>query len=292
MLGLLNKPRMVIHDESEKERRRRVVTTLFIVPHRDLAHQIMHWIELLTKELEPSPPLSSIAQVLVRGSGIKTKDAIAALRETPPHVLVCTPQALWEVYKEEKEALQLDTLSTVVVDEVDYMVETDPKKYKKHPGPTREILDVIYARRKELCQTEYEDVEEQYENEREWRNEKEKEEEIPQLIVSSATLRVHFKNHLFEKSGWLNPHNLVKISGEKEEGGKVVHSILVVTGNGVKNVEGAVEGGSEEAVMMEEGQEAAAAEEYYDESRLCQTRTGVGLTDRWMSRIRTYAVAI
>ncbi|KAF8912970.1 P-loop containing nucleoside triphosphate hydrolase protein [Gymnopilus junonius] len=261
VLGLLNKPRMVIEDEGK---RRRVVTTLFIVPHRDLAHQIMHWIELLTKALKPSPPLSSIAQVLVRGSGLKRQDAITALRETPPHVLVCTPQALWEVYKDDKEVLQLDTLSTVVVDEMDYMVETDPKKYKKHPGPTRDILDVIYARRRELGETEHEK-----ENKGEWINEREKEEGIPQLIVSSATLRVHFKNHLYAKSGWLNRHNVVKISGEKEESGKVTHSILVVTGNGVKNVEGAVkvEVAPEEAVMAngEENEEAPAAEEYYDE---------------------------
>ncbi|KDR85310.1 hypothetical protein GALMADRAFT_132015 [Galerina marginata CBS 339.88] len=256
VVGLLNKPRMVVHDE--KGGKRRVVTTLFVVPHRDLAYQLFHWVERLTGALRPSPALPSIAQILVRGSGKTKERVVGELRETPPHILICTPQALMEVYREDKEALQLDTVSTVVVDEVDYLVETDGRKVKKHAGPTREILDVIYRKRKELCEKEYMAEEEQYESVAEWRNAREEEEGIPQLIVSSATLRVHFKNHLFEESGWLNSYNLVKISGQKAvQPGKVQHSILVVTETGIRNVEGAVEGPREEAVVRERAEEAA-----------------------------------
>src|SRR5205807_9557625 len=126
---------------------------------------------------------------------------------TPPHILICTPQAFLEAYKVDKEALRLETLNTVVVDEVDYLVPTvakDPKKsywkayekevrkVRKHPGPTREILDIVYGRRKELWEKPYqpdEDMEQRYNSVEEWRNDVEAEEGIPQLVLSSATLR-------------------------------------------------------------------------------------------------------
>ncbi|KAF4623783.1 hypothetical protein D9613_002083 [Agrocybe pediades] len=276
ILGLLNKPRKVLHVAGGKKR---AVTTLFVVPHRDLAFQLLHWIERLTSVMRPSPPLRSIVQVLVRGSdaaGASRAERIAELKKTPPHILICTPQALKEVYEEDKTALKLDTLSTVVVDEVDYLVDIDDKNRRKikHPGPTREMLDVIYARRKELCENQYdpsEDEEGQYESVAEWRNEKEREEEIPQLILSSATLKVHFKNFLFTESGWLNSYNLVKISGDKKSGaGRIMHSILVTTENGVKNIEGAVQIAREEEEIRgmeaeeEEAEEDEAGNEYFN----------------------------
>ncbi|KAF9569872.1 P-loop containing nucleoside triphosphate hydrolase protein [Agrocybe pediades] len=276
ILGLLNKPRKVLHVAGGKKR---VVTTLFMVPHRDLAFQLLHWIERLTSVMRPSPPLPSIVQVLVRGSdaaGASRAERIAELKKTPPHILICTPQALKEVYEEDKTALKLDTLSTVVVDEVDYLVDIDDKNRRKikHPGPTREMLDVIYARRKELCENQYdpsEDEEGQYESAAEWRNGKEREEEIPQLILSSATLKVHFKNFLFTESGWLNSYNLVKISGDKKSGaGRIMHSILVTTENGVKNIEGAVQIAREEEEIRgmeaeeEEAEEDEAGNEYFN----------------------------
>ncbi|KAF8973692.1 P-loop containing nucleoside triphosphate hydrolase protein [Flammula alnicola] len=266
VLGLLNKPRIVIHDESaDGPSKRRVVTTLFIVPHRDLALQLLHWIERLTSALTP---------------------AIKELRETPPHILISTPQALMEVYKEDRDALQLSTLSTVVVDEVDYLVETaarkeEGKKLEKHPGPTREILDVIYAKRKALSSNPYdpdEDENGEYESVAEWRNEKEEEERNPQLILSSATLRVHLKDYLFGDSGWLNPYNLVKIMGDTasarrsaaKSNRQILHSVLVVSDTEIKNVEGAVTGPEEEPAEAAAAEESAEEEEdgtnpYYNE---------------------------
>ncbi|KAF9523605.1 P-loop containing nucleoside triphosphate hydrolase protein [Crepidotus variabilis] len=236
VLGLLTKPRMVIEDEDSngEQKLKRVTTSLFIVPHRDLAYQLHHWIERIVSELEPSPPLNSIVQVLVRGEAKPQTQLIQELKDTPPHILICTPQAFLDMHKTEegREALQLDTLSTVVVDEVDYLVPTaarkDPNKsfrkaYEKavkkimmHPGPTREILNEIYKRRIEMRQHPYDPDEEGEEKGRwnsteEWRNDMEAEEEIPQLVLSSATLRVHLKNYLFEESGWLNGYNLAKI---------------------------------------------------------------------------------
>jgi len=328
VLGLLCKPRILLEEKGQDEKKvlRHVITSIFIVPHKDLAYQLLHWIDRIVGHLHPPPRFKSIVQVLVRGSGKSHEKLVAELQETPPHILICTPQAFLEVYKTNKEALQLETLSTVVVDEVDYLVPTvarkDPEKsYRKayekalkklriHPGPTREILDIIYARRKELWENPYspqEDVEQRYNSVEEWRNDVEAEEEIPQLILSSATLRVHLKDYLFEESGWLNGFNLVKIvaengvprveegglvSEEADEGGEkkkkkrenIEHSILVVSDTGVENVEGAIEGRSEETEEIqeaeeeaEEGGEESRLDEYYDKSKPDSVREALWL---------------
>lgn len=276
VLGLLAKPRVIL-----EEGRKHVTTSLFIVPHRDLAYQLLHWIESIVRELKPEPKLTSIVQVLVRGSEKSHEKLMEEIEETPPHILICTPQAFLEVHKMDSEAMQLGRLSTVVVDEVDYLVPTvvkdrknsywkayekASKKIRMHPGPTREILDKIYARRKELWENQYdpeEDEEGRYNSVEEWRNSVEAEEEIPQLVMSSATLRVHLKDYLFGESGWLNGYNLVKINGvipgaaqgeEKKKSGKTEHSILVVSDTGVRNVDGAVERLSEECEMGREAE--------------------------------------
>ncbi|KIM47903.1 hypothetical protein M413DRAFT_22484 [Hebeloma cylindrosporum] len=218
VLALLNTPRVVVHEGGKS---RRVVTTLFIVPHRDLAYQLVEWIERLASAFGTSGGLSSIVQVVVRGSNKTLGTTIEEIKETPPHILIGTPQGLLEIYREDEDALQLWTLSTVVVDEVDYLVETAARKeagksfhkaYEKavrkvqlHPGPTREILDVIYGKEEER-------------------------KERAQLIMTSATLRVHLKDYLFEESGWLDADNLVKIVGGKTEAKEVTHSILIATG--------------------------------------------------------------
>jgi hypothetical protein len=233
VLGLLAKPRVILEDKGEDGRKllKHVITSLFIVPHRDLAYQLLHWIESIVRELKPEPSLESIVQVLVRGSEKSHEKLIEEIKETPPHILICTPQAFLEVHKMDKEAVQLGMLSTVVVDEVDYLVPTvvkdrknsywkayekASKKIRMHPGPAREILDIIYARRKELGRihtTQKRMMNSRYNSAEEWRNYIEAEEEIPQLVLSSATLRVHLKDYLFGESGWLNGYNLVKING-------------------------------------------------------------------------------
>lgn len=306
ILALLSKPRMVIHEEGAK---RRMITSLFIVPHKDLALQLLHWVARLTRAMSPPPTLPSIAQVLVRGAGRPPVDeVVATLRATPPHILICTPQALMEVYAADAKALQLETLSTVVVDEVDYLVQTVArkeegksfkkafekavKKVERHPGPTRAILDVIYKCRKALAENPYdpeEDREERYESLAEWRNEKEAEEQNPQLVLSSATLRVHLKDYLFQESGWLNPYNLAKIVGEREsrravEDQTIVHSVVIASDAEIKNVEEALPGPKEEAAEAaateesteEDGEAGEGVNVYWSESRLSHILPGCG----------------
>jgi len=304
ILGLLNKPRLVSREWKDgKEVEMRHITTLLLVPHRDLAYQLYRWIEQITKRL-PKTRIASIAYVLVRGTGIPVDRQIEQLEENPPHLLICTPQALMDIYQRNREVLKLTRLTTIAVDEVDYLVETaarkDPNKsyrlaYEKakrkvarHPGPTRQLLDMVYSKRKEWNERRYSSERSEWEAEegvvgKEW-------EKTPQLILSSATLRAHLKNYLFEESGWLNKDNLVKIfsnhydkgrkksevkkvaAGHSEQTakqGSVLHSVLVVSEEGeTKNVVGARVGPEMKWTGGEEVEETEVEMDgCYDESK-------------------------
>ncbi len=107
----------------------------------------------------------------------------------------------------------------------------------------------------------------------------------PQLVLSSATLRRHLNNYLYEESGWLNGGHMAKvkdtgsrpvkksqgISGEREgeekvreagRSGRVKHCVIEVSDQEIRNVEGAVKieeekSGDEVVDVTEElGQEA------------------------------------
>jgi len=164
-----------------------------------------------------------------------------------------------------------------VVDEVDYLIETVPKKnperawrgsYEKaikkirtHPGATRELLDMIFTARKEV-------------NARmqEWAWDEGAEGPYrkgsffgsrdmpgPQLVVSSATLRTHLSNYLYDESGWMNKSFVMKVKNtdskpvkkteetaeervrEGASSGRVKHCIIEVSKTEVRNVEGAID---------------------------------------------------
>ncbi|KAG6878655.1 hypothetical protein C0993_001178 [Termitomyces sp. T159_Od127] len=270
VVALLNKPRVSSPGRSKNSVIRHV-TSLVLVPHRDLAYQLLHWIERMTSVTKPPPLLSTIAQVLVRDGRSHLTDGLRLLRQTPPHILIGTPQAIMDVYKEDPEALQLDHLSSVVVDEVDYLIETVPNKdpsrsYHKatlkakrkllaHPGVTRQLLDIIYAQRKKTNAMRKDEPGIVQEMRRRELHRYPTEE--PQLIFSSATLRRHLNNYLFEESGWLNRDNLLKVRGngnaaieEKPQaidanihhglgGTGISHSVLLVSEAGIENIAGA-----------------------------------------------------
>lgn len=261
ILGLINKPRLVSTGWKDgKEIEKRHITTIYLVPHRDLAYQLYRWIERIIKTL-PKTRIASIAYVLVRGTGIPIERRVKQLEDNPPHIVICTPNGLMDAYKENRRALNLSTLSTIVVDEVDHVIKTVPrkdrnksyrlahekaeKKVARHPGQTRYFLDAVY--RREWNERHYSSEQSEGEERKERRKWK-----TPQLILSSATLHVSLKNYLFEASGWLNGGNLVKISRDdernKSEGkkteptgkqGTVLHSVVVVGEGKSKNIDGA-----------------------------------------------------
>jgi len=217
-----------------------------------------------------------IVQRLIREGQEHVTAGMKKLYETKPHILVSTPQAVLDLYKKDPDLVPLDYLSTVVVDEVDYLIETVPKKnperawkgsYEKairkiraHPGATRELLDMIFTARKEINArmqewTWDEGAEGPY---RKGSFVGSRDMPGPQLVVSSATLRTHLSNYLYEESGWLNKSFVMKVKNtnskpvketetadervrEGASSGRVKHCIIEVSKTEVRNVEGAID---------------------------------------------------
>ncbi|KAI0830609.1 P-loop containing nucleoside triphosphate hydrolase protein [Trametes gibbosa] len=235
------------------------ITALVLVPHRDLAFQFFHWIQRIHYHMNPQDPLPSVAQVFVRDSSKTLAELLDPIKQTPPHILISTPQALLDVVHANPKALPLNGLSTVVVDEVDYLVGSVPnlkdefarkkieRKVNRHPGPTRLLLDHIYSRPAQPPVGSRSTVE----NAR------------PQLVMMSATLRNHLRRFLLADSGWfdhstgklvritgeVSPHNPRKDHGTRPEeladgaigGTNVQHHVVVVSEDGdISNIAGAV----------------------------------------------------
>ncbi|KAI0961866.1 hypothetical protein AcW1_000832 [Taiwanofungus camphoratus] len=220
--------------------------------------------------------LSSIVQVLVRNALTPLHTQVSTLRSQPPHILIGTPQALTDALKEDESILQLDNLSTVVVDEADYLLPYIPRTadkhaklkaermMRKHPDPTRLILDKIFTpSRLPSDNKQRVKILEQIGTQSGGIHR-------PQLILSSATFRVHFRNWLMRESGWLtmDKNKLVKIKGDlqtrenalneaENEGGSVLRTdniqyyALIVSAEGkIINIEGATEPATTNEVLI------------------------------------------
>ncbi|KAG2044961.1 P-loop containing nucleoside triphosphate hydrolase protein [Suillus americanus] len=269
LLGLLSKPRISRYDPKKgKDHATKGITTLLIVPHRDLAYQFLHWLHhMLTSAGEPGPySLASIAQVLVRGSPPKnltnssprileaivnpSSSGMSVLRDYPPHILIATPTALMDVLRMEPEVLRLSTLSTVVVDEVDWLLKVPQKglkygterearsKQNQHPEVLKNVLDVLYTNtktnasnllRKRLLEMKLAPI------------------HRPQLIMLSATMRNRLRTAFFGAYGWFRRGKVLKLikasSGSRPAHGlnrTITHHVLVMSQDGsVKNIAGA-----------------------------------------------------
>ena len=234
------------------DRKRPHPTSLLLVPHRDLAYQFMYWIERII-EANGGPRHSLPAQVIVRGQEDPSSH-ISRLREVPPSILIGTPQAILDVVREDENALNFSGLSTVVVDEVDYIIDSVPAnasgdrkkkltaKIKRHPSAGKLLLDQIFAPRVRAGGSGIIDS-------------------SPQLVVCSATLQTGLRQQLYQNS-WFKKgvDSVVKIRSETparetrgceenvavpdadREAGAVQHCALVFSEDGnVRDVEAEVE---------------------------------------------------
>ncbi|KAJ7786198.1 P-loop containing nucleoside triphosphate hydrolase protein [Mycena metata] len=247
VLALLNRTRM----------KQNAITSIFIVPHRDLAYQFHHWVE----RLFAGSSIDSIAQVLTRDS---PELYLPSLSKSPPHLLFATPQALMDAWGKQPDILRLDTLSAIVVDEADYLISTvdasrrarnSPrlnKKKKQHPGETREFLNVVYGNNAQSEDDEYVDP----------RN------RSPQLILSSATLPEHLVDYVSDESGWIGRDDWVRISGttssRQRTSSVVSHSVLVVSEDLVRNITGARQSSENDFRPADEGTDDPVPESVLD----------------------------
>ena len=257
--------------ESHKKPADPSVSALIIVPHKDLALQLARWIQVITesKVQAQRPELSSVVQVLAKVPGEPLEDRLTELERITPHILIGTPQVILNNY----DRLKLHKLKSVVVDEVDYLIETVPnlldkfkrekirKKIAKYPGPTRQLLDKILEPR--MIKPDVTDLGNTPIPTRATRQPQTH--HTPQLILSTATFRSHLNRFLFQGSGWLTrgDMHLAKINGVH---GKTemstwlpnsTHSVLVVNEESeIRNIEGAIASPDPSPVSAEEGEKA------------------------------------
>ncbi|KAJ3530352.1 hypothetical protein NM688_g7723 [Phlebia brevispora] len=286
LLALLNRPRRYIprKDASGKYVKQPITSCLFIAPHRDLVHQFLYWIQCMYNSTLHTFAFDSIAQTILRNNTSSIEEQAKRIRANPPHILLGTPQAILDAMDLENDPISLKNLSTIVVDEADYLIEHTPKQVTKealqkftrdihrHPSPTRQILDRIYSPWIKLLRSQ-EDAR-----------------KLPpmrraQLVMASATLKSSFRAYVQSRaSGWLY------LAGEKastvtpatEElkkineadvaavfgGSSLLHSALVVSNDGdISNIPGAIsvpddaDASEEVATEQLETQSTAAEEE-------------------------------
>jgi superfamily II DNA/RNA helicase len=226
--------------------------SLLLVPHRDLAYQFMHWIELITTAATGDARHStSVAQVIVRGSE-GTSFHVSQLCDKAPSILIGTPRAILDILQEDEHAINLSSLRSVVVDEVDYIIDFIPAnaskyrkqkleaKMKRHPSAGKLLLDRIYAPRVRPDGIVAVSA-------------------SPQLVACSATLPTGLRQQLYQ-SGWFKKDAgmIVKVRSEIPVGNiresdtiaagigpeaqVVEHCALVFSKDGsVRDVEGSVE---------------------------------------------------
>ena len=190
--------------------KRSLPASLLLVPHRDLAYQFMHWIGQITTAIN-GPHHSTPTQVIVRGQE-GSPSQVSRLRENPPSILIGTPQAILDVLQEDEHAIDFTGLNTVVVDEVDYIIDFIPAgaskdkkqklaaKMRRHPSAGKVLLDRIYSSRIRPDGSAAADS-------------------SPQLVVCSATLQTGLRQELHH-SGWLRKgvNSVVKVRSELRAG--------------------------------------------------------------------------
>ena len=273
--------------ESHKKPTNPSVSALVIVPHKDLALQLARWIQVITesKIQVHRPELSTVVQVLAKTPGEPLEDRLAGLEHVTPHILIGTPQVLLNNY----DRLKLHKLNTVVVDEVDYLIETVPnlsdkfkrekmrKKIAKYPGSTRQLLNKILEPR--MIKPDEADSSNTPAPTR--ATSQPQIHHTPQLILSTATFRSHLNRFLFQGSGWLTrgDMHLVKINGTpgKTETStwlpNATHSVLVVNEEfEIRNIEGAIVSPDPPPASTTEGEETIQADGE-DESALREVVT-------------------
>ncbi|KAI8928125.1 P-loop containing nucleoside triphosphate hydrolase protein [Entophlyctis helioformis] len=121
-------------------RKHRYLSTLVIVPTRDLAVQIATWMRDFVDDAgitSSSEPEAAVFQCVVSGVDIHRQTEL--LQQVTPRILIGTPARLLELY--EKRLLDVSRLQLLVVDEIDRIVdiqkryETVKSKFNRHTHP-------------------------------------------------------------------------------------------------------------------------------------------------------------
>ncbi|KAJ8330237.1 hypothetical protein O5D80_001805 [Batrachochytrium dendrobatidis] len=140
-------------------RKHKYLTTLMIVPTRELAIQIVSWMRKLTASITQgnTDAEASIFQCVI--AGVDASEQAAQLKRINPRILVGTPQRLFELH--EQKAYDTSRLQLLVVDEVDRIVNA-PSRYEPikkkiqrqvHPLSGETLIAKISEQRKAMQAT-------------------------------------------------------------------------------------------------------------------------------------------
>lgn len=191
-------------------------SSLVITPHRDLAYQMLHWIESLIVNFHPRVNLQDTAQVLARDSS-SFDSQLDQIRHHSPRILIGTPQALLDMHGKDQSILKAANISTIALDEADYLLGVPSSKirtkhqqkatdnFERHPSPTRILLDELLPRKPSTSPVL--DPETVSENTTSSLTSDKTPYKFPQMIVSSATLHYNLKVFLSGETGWFLDSN-------------------------------------------------------------------------------------
>ena len=156
LLGLLNKPRLVLQQAGDSQRREKRITSIIVVPSRELAMQYLGWAKrLFPRNMHGS--LASVVSVKYRDRAATTGEHLQELIRDMPHVLVITATLLQDLLTTAEGAaiLGVSTLRTLVYDEGDALLELPSRfpsqkliwNHLKHPSEGLRALNAIMKKR-------------------------------------------------------------------------------------------------------------------------------------------------
>lgn len=156
LMGLLNKPRVIVQNQSQDSRRDKRITSIIVVPSRELALQYEGWSkQLFPKNMHHTLP--SAVAVKYRSRDITTDEHLDQLAKTPPHVLIVTPTLLQDMLSTQRGifVLGISTIRALVYDEGDALLELPSRfpsqkliwNHLQHPADGLQVLNTIMKTR-------------------------------------------------------------------------------------------------------------------------------------------------
>ncbi|KAG0257563.1 hypothetical protein BG011_003881 [Mortierella polycephala] len=251
LLSLLSKPRCRIQPGNQLG-----ITSVILVPNQELAFQLFSWTrslfpaltelqlqELIQVVVTPSPsavsPFSDDFEDFtpdIDGThGRATanpgneEEQVKRLARALPHVLVATPNKLWQLVQEGK--LDLSGIETLVLDEVDHLIRLPPRFASQqkilnrdiHPKPAelvvREILRSAQAAGRYLNEGD----------------DQQKLEDRIQIIAASATMNRPMRFWL-ESNNWVQNPEWVDTTKSVVLPESIQHHCLVIGEQSIRNM--------------------------------------------------------
>jgi superfamily II DNA/RNA helicase len=215
--------------------------TLILVPSRDLALQVTHWIQYLLGLLKSPSSNSSLIkedqlaqrkiQCLI--SGVDPSLQISRLTQHPPQIVVGTPVRTLEILNHDQvpSPLDLSNLQLLIADEIDRLITVpsryatlkDKFKHKVHLSPGQDLIHKIIQSRHEIT----------FEESKKGRLADPVKKTRLQFVACSATLNSNLRLFLKNQKNWLKDPVVLNVSGTKTTPETLHHSAGLVSSKGI-----------------------------------------------------------